>query len=360
VANPEADAAGEVSRDDTPAAAQTRRREHDLSIDVSVVICTYTEARWGVLCQAIESVLRQTNTPRDVVLVVDHNERLAKRVRATWPDLVVVDNREGAGLSGSRNTGVATSRGSVVAFLDDDAVADPDWLERIVTAYEQSAALAVGGQITALWESGRPAWFPEEFAWVVGCTYRGLPTVRRPVRNVIGANMSVKREAFDVVGTFHAGVGRTGTTASGCEETELCVRIGRRWPGPVILYDPEIRVRHHVFPARARWRYFVSRCYAEGRSKAVVAALAGGTGVLKTEASYATRVLPAAVLREVRAALTQRDGQALARAGVIVVGLATTTAGFLAGRMGRLRSPEPARETSPTARWGEQPVGGDA
>jgi len=309
------------------------RHRRTLSIDVSVVICTYTEARWGVLCEAIESVRRQTIAPRDVVLVVDHNERLAHRARAMWAEIVVADNCNEVGLSGSRNTGVAASHGRIVAFLDDDAVADSDWLERIVAAYDQNVALAVGGAITAVWESGQPDWFPDEFAWVVGCSYRGLPSVCSPVRNAIGANMSVRREAFDAVGGFHTGVGRTSASLAGCEETELCVRIGKHWSGPAVLYDPAIRVRHHVTPARAQWNYFLSRCYAEGRSKAAVARLVGGTAALSTEASYATRVLPAAIWREMRAAVVQRSAAPLARAGAIVLGLAATTAGFLVGQL---------------------------
>jgi glycosyltransferase involved in cell wall biosynthesis len=287
------------------------------------------------------------------VVVVDHNQRLAERTRARWSDLTVVENIEKRGLSGARNSGVAASKGQVVAFLDDDAVADFDWLERIVAAYDQRAVIAVGGAIEGVWEGGQPAWFPQEFAWVVGCTYRGLPVECSPVRNVIGANMSVRREAFDIVGGFHPDVGRIGIHPGGCDETEFCIRIGRRWPGPAVLYDPAIRVRHHVPRERAHWRYFLSRCYAEGQSKAVVVALAGGSA-LSTETNYASRVLPAGVLREVCDACTQRNAAALARAGAMVVGLAATTAGFVAGRLagvsGRVRSSREAERASSRAR----------
>jgi glycosyltransferase involved in cell wall biosynthesis len=307
--------------------------EQDLTIDVSVVICTYTEERWNVLSAAIDSVRLQSVAPREIVVVVDHNEPLVERLQARWPDLRIVRNHEQRGLSGARNTGVASSDGDVVAFLDDDAMAEPDWLERILDVYARDGALAVGGAIEGAWDGEQPGWFPEEFAWVVGCSYRGLPTVRGPVRNVIGANMSVKREAFKAVGGFHAHVGRMGTLPFGCEETELCVRIGKRWPGPVVVYDPAIRVRHHVTRARAGVRYFLARCYAEGRSKAIVAALAGERAVLRTEAAYATRVLPAGVLREVTTAFREQNAAALARAGAIMIGLATTTAGFVAGAL---------------------------
>jgi glycosyltransferase involved in cell wall biosynthesis len=302
------------------------------TVDVSVVICTYTEERWGVLSQAIGSLREQTLAPCEVVLVVDNNPALFRRSQAQWPDLLVIENREQKGLSDARNAGVAASRGEVIAFLDDDAVAERNWLEELVRAYNGQSALGVGGAIEGQWVGGRPEWFPDEFDWVVGCTYRGLPTVASPVRNVIGANMSFRRDVFDTVGGFRAEVGRVGSLPAGCEETEFCIRVRRRWPDRVVLYDPTIRVRHRVPRDRARWSYFVSRCYTEGRSKAIVADLAGRRDALATELSYATRVLPQGLLRELGHAARRADAGALARAGAIVVGLAVTSAGFVVGR----------------------------
>ena len=52
------------------------------------------------------------------------------------------------------------------------------------------------------WSANQPFWFPEEFNWVIGCTYRGMPTKNAPVRNLIGANMSVRKDVFTKVGGF--------------------------------------------------------------------------------------------------------------------------------------------------------------
>src|SRR5439155_542168 len=76
----------------------------------------------------------------------------------------------------ARTTGIdRADRGDVIAFLDDDAVAEPDWLETMLRAYGDGSVMAVGGRIEPLWAAGRPGWFPPEFDWVVGCTYVGLP-----------------------------------------------------------------------------------------------------------------------------------------------------------------------------------------
>src|SRR5438309_1594218 len=97
-------------------------------------------------------------------------------------------------------TGIMFSRGSVVAFLDDDAVADDQWAKRLLAAYRDSDVVATGGAAEAVLESPLPTWWPSEFDWVVGCAYRGLPTHAEDVRNVIGCNMSVRRAALEAVG----------------------------------------------------------------------------------------------------------------------------------------------------------------
>jgi GT2 family glycosyltransferase len=243
----------------------------------------------------------------------------------------VVENRLDRGVSNARNAGVGRSSGEIVAFLDDDAVAEPTWLETLQEVYAETPAIGVGGSIEPIWAGGRPAWFPDEFGWVVGCTYTGMPTHRAPVRNLIGANMSFPREVLEAVGGFDSRLGRIGSLPIGCDETEFCIRAARRWPDRELVYEPRARVAHKVPARRATWRYFVSRCYAEGRSKALVAHVVGASDALATERSYTAKVLPAGVGRAVRQGLAGSDGGALGRAAAIVLGLAVTALGFGAG-----------------------------
>jgi glycosyltransferase involved in cell wall biosynthesis len=291
---------------------------------VSVVLCAYTGARRDELLEAIRSLRRQTLAPNEVIVVIDHNTELLGWVRANAPDVHAIANRKERGLSGARNTGVRAARGDVVAFLDDDATANPNWIERLCSAYRDPAILGVGGGVLPVWER-RPAWFPDEFAWVVGCSYRGLPTDPTPVRNLIGCNMSFRRQVFEQLGDFTTRLGRVAGRPLGCEETELCIRIGRQAPSRTILYDPATSVHHRVPRDRTTWRYFLSRCYSEGISKAELSRMAGSQQSLDSERSYAMRILPTGVWAELKAGRPSR-------AAAIVVGFCVTVAGFLAAR----------------------------
>jgi glycosyltransferase involved in cell wall biosynthesis len=298
----------------------------------SVVICAYTEKRWDDLVAAVESLRVQTHSPEEVILVIDHNPGLATRVWREIPDITCVENHGRQGLSDARNSGLTVARGDVVAFLDDDAEAEPRWLSLLAESYADPAVVAVGGFAEPDWAEGRPSWFPREFDWVVGCTYRGMPETASPVRNLIGCNMSFRREIFADLGGFTAGIGRLGTRPVGCEETELCIRISQRRPGSVILFDPRALVHHHVPGSRGTWAYFRSRCYAEGLSKAAVAALVGASQGLASERTYTTRTLPRGVVSGIAAGVKGEAG-GFGRAAAIVTGVGLATVGYGLGRL---------------------------
>ncbi|MEU6342433.1 glycosyltransferase family 2 protein [Streptomyces sp. NPDC046977] len=303
---------------------------------VSVVICVYTEDRWGDILAAVASVRAQSLPAHEVLLVVDHNPALRARLVEHYAGtpVRVLANAGPRGLSAGRNTGIEASTGEAVAFLDDDAVAERDWLHWFADALEDPLVLGVGGRTRPVWASGhRPAWFPEEFDWVVGASYRGQPPGRAPVRNVLGGNAAFRRTAFDIAGGFATGIGRDGDKRPlGCEETEFCIRLAQAKPGALLLIDDRAVIWHRVPAARERFAYFRTRCYAEGLSKALVTRSVGTEAGLETERRYATRVLPAGAARGLRDALFGRPGGA-GRAGAIVTGVATTAAGYAVARL---------------------------
>jgi glucosyl-dolichyl phosphate glucuronosyltransferase len=304
-------------------------------LSISVVICAYTEERWTDLLEAVQSVSAQTSKPGEIIVVIDHNPDLLTRAQKHLSAATVIANCEPRGLSGARNSGVAAAKGDIIAFLDEDAVAAEDWLAQLMSYYADQGVLGVGGAILPRWKAAKPRWFPEEFNWVVGCTYRGMPESVSPVRNLIGCNMSFRRYLFDEIGGFRNGMGRIGTLPIGCEETELCIRAGQRWPGHVLLFVPQARVYHTVPVHRGHWNYFRSRCYAEGQSKAQVAAFVGRQDGLSNERQYTLHTLPSGVIQGLVDALIHFDWHGIGRSAAIMSGLLVTAAGYLVGSMPR-------------------------
>ena len=322
---------------------QTVTLEHAHSPErqsATVVICAYTIRRFQTLQAAAAAVREQLRPGDELLVVVDHNTELLELARSTVigmvgpdgrgdPQVRVIANGNARGLSGARNAGTAAARCELVVFLDDDAVPRPDWLARLTEPFGEPNVIGAGGLATPAWERQRPDWMPEEFLWVVGCSYRGLPTDAADIRNPIGANMAFRREVVRRAGGFTDGIGRVGRTPLGCEETEFSIRA-RRATGGRIIQQPAAVVDHLVSDDRLRIGYFIRRCWAEGISKAVVSWLTGGDAALASERLYTVRTLPVGVLAGIGEGIGG-DPAGFKRAAMIVTGLAVTVAGYLRG-----------------------------
>jgi glycosyltransferase involved in cell wall biosynthesis len=306
-----------------------------MSCEISVVVCTYTDRRSAALREAISSLHAQTLRPHEIVVVVDHEPALLERLGSELEGAVVLPSKGPRGLAGCRNTGARAATGSVVAFIDDDALAEPEWLERLAQPYEDEGIIAVGGAVLPRWSRTRPAWFPPEFDWVVGCSYRGMPEARTSVRNLIGANMSFRREVFQQL-EFFSGLGHAQGRSLGGEETDLCIRLGQARPAQRIVYEPRARVHHHVPPERARFLYFLRRCYNEGRSKGVLTRRVGSSAGLASEKAYVRNILPKAALHSLAEAVETRRAPNPFQVVATVVGVAAAMSGYVLSRLRRL------------------------
>ena len=304
---------------------------------ITVIICAYTMERWEDLLAAVASLHKQTQPADQIIIVVDHNPQLFELAQQTFTDITVVENRACRGLSGARNTGIALAHGSHLAFLDDDAEADTNWLEQLLAHCEDPEVLGVGGRVIPRWLSRQPKWFPSEFYWVIGCTYQPLPPAPIVVRNPYGGCTCIKQEVFQEIGGFTEGIGRIGTNGMGGEETELSIRAGQRWPDKKFLYEPQAYIHHRIPAKRASWQYFLSRCHAEGLSKATISKHVGARDGLSSERTYMLRTLPLGVLKDLTDVVLHGDLYGFSRAGVIIVGLAMTTVGYLKGTLSWLR-----------------------
>ncbi|MFZ1161226.1 glycosyltransferase family 2 protein [Mycobacterium sp.] len=308
-----------------------------------VVICTYTLARWELFARAVESVLAQTVIPQRLIIVVDHNDELLARCHQEWGagsanradspvEIIIVASQFPGRQGSSRNTALLLARAEIVSFLDDDAVAAPDWLERLLAVYTtRPAAFAVGGKSQPRYGASRPSWFPPDFDWVFGCHYQSLPDRLAPVRRLIGTSMSVRREAMLAVGGFHA---------DDYDDMDLSHRIAHAHGPAAVLYEPRAEVQHHVPAERMTWSYFWRRCYYVNRNKVGAFADMGEGGNIRAELRFGAGVL-LTLIQAPLAAVTGRPTQ-LRQALAAVAGLALGGCGFAAGRvhLARGRRPE--------------------
>jgi GT2 family glycosyltransferase len=302
----------------------------------SVVVCTYSRDRLEHLRDCLRSIELQTTQAHQIVLVVDHTRQLFTEAQAEFPAALVVENTRSRGCAGARNCGAMHANSDLLVFLDDDAMAAPEWLERLLLPFDSTVVCGTTGLVVPSWSANRPRWFPSEFNWVLGCSYLGLPTSTASVRNLWGT-MAVRRTLFLELGGFNESIGRVGTLPLGCEDTEFSIRLRQRYPGADLLYVPSAEVAHIVEPERVRPQYFFRRCYAEGISKAAVTKSVGIRRALATERSYTARVLTAGLARGVYEAV-RGDAAGAGRSFMILAGLVVTIAGFLRGTVARLRN----------------------
>lgn len=298
--------------------------------DVTVITAAYSLDRWPMTCAAIESVLAQTVLPREIILPIDHNRELYERLTAHWrarerrepePKIRVMESRYAGHLAASARTAAEFATGEFLAFLDDDAVAEPDWLENLLAAFNDRAVIAVGGAPLPVYSKPRPRWFPHEFDWVFGCAYAGLPTSAAPILHLIGTTMAVRRSDYLRIG---------GVYSDGHEDMEMSHRLLEGSPGSVLMYEPRAVVRHHVHPDRLTWTYFWRRCFFVNRSKVGAVHAMGIAGNLRAEQQFARRALTRGVWTEIGQAIRGDLGGVL-RAICICAGVGLAGAGYAVG-----------------------------
>ncbi len=299
--------------------------------DVSVVICAYTLDRWELLTKSIESVLDQTLRPKELLLSIDHNPDLFKRCMERWGEpaderrvpIQVVENRYDGHLGSARTTAAELATGGFIAFLDDDATAEPDWLEQILAPFNDLSVIAVGGRPLPVYAKPRPAWFPPEYDWVFGCAYLGLPETAAPIQHVIGAAMAVRRDDLVAIGYFHS---------DNHDDMDMCHRLVHHSPTSVIMFQPSAVVNHFVSENRLVWGYFWRRCFFVNRGKVGAFRQMGGARNLDAERRFARRALTDGLARGGREVLAGDLG-GLGRSFALCAGLVMAGIGYLVGTL---------------------------
>jgi glycosyltransferase involved in cell wall biosynthesis len=249
---------------------------------ISAIVCTHNR-NW-LLIKAIESLLDQTIDPgRYEIIVVDNvstdeTPETVGKIAQEYARVKYVFEAK-VGLSHARNAGIHAARGDIVAFIDDDAIADPGWLAALLQAYDAyPSAWAVGGKTLPLWEEERPDWLLDQL--LIALSIQDLGDQPRPLEHseiMVGTNCSFHRAVFERIGGFSGALGRTGLSLLSGEEVALQVKM--RQEELQIYYVPDAVVHHLVPASRLDKSYFWQRAYWQGYSVSVQEHLDHGSSV---------------------------------------------------------------------------------
>lgn len=299
-------------------------------LKVTAIICCYTLDRLQDIHAAVRSVFGQTRKPDELLIAIDHNRELLARLEQELdPSVRFVLNDGLQGLSETRNVAARAATGDVLAFVDDDAIAEPDWLEKLAAPFSNPKVVAVGGEVVPLWQNGGgPGWLPEELYWIVGCSYKGMPVRDNCIRNPLGCNMAFRKEALEQAGMFEVYIGGIGQRLKGGEEAELCLRMARRLPGCLIVYEPQSVIHHKVPTSRTNFKWAITKSHQEGACKAKVDKFgqAHSEEPLATENSYLRYLLLSAVPKRL---VRFYSLQGWLQAGAILLSVAAVGVGYL-------------------------------
>jgi CelD/BcsL family acetyltransferase involved in cellulose biosynthesis/GT2 family glycosyltransferase len=245
---------------------------------LSVIVPTFNRAR--ALGETLESLINQQVEPPYEIIVVDNNSTddtraVVEAFAQKAPNKVryVFETQQGS--SAARNAGIAAARGDILAFVDDDVVAHPDWLSELSATYATHPdAWCVGGKVTLSLPKVLPPWFdPSSNVMVCYLSYQdfgeGVVRVDYPLA-LSTANFSVRREVLARIGVFDTTLGRFDVGLLCGEDVDLCWRIQQA--GGHVYFNSRAAVTHLIPETRVTKGFFRERAYWEGRTDALLAA----------------------------------------------------------------------------------------
>jgi glucosyl-dolichyl phosphate glucuronosyltransferase len=255
-----------------------------MSRPLTILVCTHN--RSGLLRGALQSLEGQSlSRERFEVLVVDNASTddtpavVAECAARGRLDLRCVREAE-LGLDAARNRGLREARGEVVAFLDDDARAEPDWAAELLKGFERHDAPILGGRVDLLWEAPRPVWLGDVLLrYLIHCDYgpQVVPVTAPPW--LYGTNVAIRRSLFRQIGLFRLDLDRKGESLMGGGDTEFFERAHAR--GHRLLYLPSLVVRHLVPASRLSRAFFRERLFYSGYTRAALGTERGAAVALR-------------------------------------------------------------------------------
>lgn len=240
----------------------------------SIVIATYNRAQ--ELARTLQSLRRiKTHDPWEVIIVdnnsTDGTKNTVLEAAETFPVALCYRFEAEQGRSAALNAGIRVAKGEIIVVTDDDVRVDPDWLEKVATAFEQLNCDYLGGKALPIWGGPRPDWLPNRAGrhWaVIALLDYGPEPFELGERVPLGVNMAFRRAAFERAGLFDNKIGRKAGTLLGQEVREWCQRA--RTVGLRGFYSPDLVVQHVIPAERLNRRYFRRWFYWHGVSRAIL------------------------------------------------------------------------------------------
>ncbi|MHA1298620.1 MAG: glycosyltransferase family 2 protein [Candidatus Helarchaeota archaeon] len=229
---------------------------------ISVIIPTKFQR--DNLEKCIESIQRQTRRADEILVVATstNNEKI-RNIEDQFRVNVIVERRKG--LSYSRNSGILESKGDIIAFIDDDAIADKKWLYYLAKSHKIKGTGIIGGRIKPIWPKTPPSIIKNSMLAREWLSLFDLGPFPLYVDRVIGCNFSLKREVFNQIGEFDTSIGKYSKLMYGGEETEFCERARNKFK---VLYFPKAIVFHKISLEKLKLIWFFRRSYSSGFLKA--------------------------------------------------------------------------------------------
>jgi O-antigen biosynthesis protein len=197
---------------------------------ISVVVCAYNAE--STMRECLESLTKLSYPSYEAVIVDDGSNDHTGAIADEYPQFKII-HQPNCGLSAARNVGMAAATGDIIAYLDSDAVADPDWLTYLAWKFKSTDHVGVGG----------PNLPPPEEGWLANCVASapGSPTHilldDEIAEHIPGCNMAFRKEALAAIEGFD-----TSYTAAG-DDVDICWRLQER--GHTIGFSPAAIVWHH-------------------------------------------------------------------------------------------------------------------
>jgi glucosyl-dolichyl phosphate glucuronosyltransferase len=238
---------------------------------ISVILCTHNRAH--TLATALESIAAQSisgSVGWDVVVVdnnsSDETRQVVEDFQRRYPDRFSYFFEKQQGISHARNRGIREAHGEILAFIDDDETAPPNWLQNLTANLHNGEWSGAGGRILPQWNCDRPRWLSDQSAFTLApLAVFDLGTKDGPLtESPFGANMAFRKEVFSACGGFRTDLGRVGKGMLSGEDSELGRRViaaGRR-----LRYEPSAVTYHPVEEFRVHRKYFLKWWFNKGRS----------------------------------------------------------------------------------------------